>query len=115
MLMAFYILRKKVYFNKKFLHVISICDEAAIDSEALCIFTCSLLLIKFKSYEYFSCLCFRPRFIIYYIRKASNLHRLFTFISHWSQATFMFLLVDTYIYIYIYIHICMYIYIYIYI
>ena len=47
--MAVYILRKKVYFNKKFLHAISICDQAAIDSEALCIFTYSLLLIKFKS------------------------------------------------------------------
>ena len=30
----------------------------------------------------------------------TNLHRLFTIIFQWSQATFMFLLVDIYIYLY---------------
>ena len=34
----FYILRKKVYFNKKFLYFNSICDQAALDSETLYIF-----------------------------------------------------------------------------
>ena len=34
-LTAFYILHEKVYFNKKFLYVNSICDQAVLDSETL--------------------------------------------------------------------------------
>ena len=53
------------------------------------------------------CICFKPRLIIYYICKATNLHHLFMIIFHWSHATFMFLSFDIHTYIYIYTYIYM--------